>query len=62
MGVLAAAGESPLPRTNHRFGHPTPQSGVEVERKWRQPGYRFPGELVQIKTARDASRYQTKEE
>jgi formate dehydrogenase major subunit len=53
MEVLAAVGESPLPRINHRFGHPTPQEGVEVERKWRQPGYRFPGELVQIKTAKE---------
>jgi formate dehydrogenase major subunit len=49
MQVLAAKGESPLPRTNSRFGHPTPQNGVEVESKWRRPGYRFPGgELVQI--------------
>ena len=61
MEVLSAAGESPLPRTNHRFGHPTPQGGVEVERKWRQPGYRFPDGLVQIKTASDASRHHTKE-
>jgi len=53
MEVLARAGESPLPRINHRFGHPTPQNGVEVERKWRQPGYRFPGELVQIETKRE---------
>jgi len=53
MEVLARAGESPLPRINHRFGHPTPQSGVEVERKWRQPGYRFPGDLVQIETKRE---------
>jgi formate dehydrogenase major subunit len=51
MEVLAAKGESPLPRINHRFGHPTPQQGVEVERKWRQPGYRFPGNaLIQIDT------------
>lgn len=51
MQVLAAEGESPLPRTNPRFGHPTPQNGVEVERKWRQPGYRFPGNgLIQIET------------
>ncbi len=50
MEVLAAAGESPLPRNNFRFGRPTPQNGVEVERKWRQPGYRFPDALVQIKT------------
>ncbi len=49
MQVLDAKGESPLPRNNPRFGHPTPQKGVEVERKWRQPGYRFPGNgLIQI--------------
>jgi formate dehydrogenase major subunit len=41
--------ESPLPRDNFRFGHPTPQRGVEVERKWRQRSYHVPGEeLVQI--------------
>jgi formate dehydrogenase major subunit len=54
MDVLAAAGESPLPRNNFRFGHPTPQDGVEVARKWQQPGYRFPGGLVQIKTGKEA--------
>jgi len=43
LQVLAAKGESPLPRTNSRFGHPTPQKGVDIEAKWRQPGYRFPG-------------------
>jgi formate dehydrogenase major subunit len=53
MEVLARTGESPLPRINHRFGHPTPQNGVEIERKWRQPGYTFPGELVQIETKRE---------
>ena len=53
MEVLTRTGESPLPRINHRFGHPTPQNGVEVERKWQQPGYRFPGELVQIETKRE---------
>ena len=42
-------GESPLPRFNFRFGHPTPQQGVEVERKWKRNDYRMPGdELVQI--------------
>ena len=51
MQTLSATGENPLPRTNHRWGHPTPQQGVEVERKWRQPGYRFPGNaLIQITT------------
>lgn len=38
-----ANGASPLPRVNHRFGHPTPQKGVEVERKWKRPGYHMPG-------------------
>jgi formate dehydrogenase major subunit len=49
MQVLPEVGESPLPRVNPRLGHPTPQDGVEVERKWKRPDYRFPGsELVQI--------------
>jgi formate dehydrogenase major subunit len=43
MDVLDEVGESPLPRINHRFGHPTPQNGVEVERKWKRPDYRIPG-------------------
>ena len=45
--------ESPLPRRNFRFGHPTPQNGVEVERKWNRPDYRLPGSqpLIKIKTA-----------
>jgi len=42
MRVLPEIGESPLPRVNHRFGHPTPQRGVEVERKWQRPDYRLP--------------------
>ncbi len=36
-------GENPLPRTNSRFGHPTPQNGVQVEQKWKRPDYRIPG-------------------
>ena len=45
-------GENPLPRINSRFGHPTPQRGVEVERKWKRRDYRLPGNgLVQIQTA-----------
>ncbi|PNY83135.1 formate dehydrogenase subunit alpha [Deinococcus koreensis] len=43
MEVLSLDGENPLPRTNHRWGHPTPQRGVEVERKWQRPDYVFPG-------------------
>ena len=53
MNVLAEVGESPLPRNNSRFGHPTPQNGVEVERKWKRPDYHTPGNgngLVQIQT------------
>ena len=37
------SGENPLPRTNSRFGHPTPKKGVEVEHKWQRPDYRIPG-------------------
>ena len=43
MRVLPEEGESPLPRINHRFGHPTPQAGVEVERKWKRSDYHMPG-------------------
>jgi formate dehydrogenase major subunit len=51
LQVLPDIGESPLPRTNFRFGHPTPQQGVEVERKWHRADYRMPGsELVQIQS------------
>ena len=47
--------KSPMPKNNPRFGHPTPQAGVEVERKWKRADYRIPGaepmpQLVQIKT------------
>ena len=51
LDVLAVNGENPLPRTNSRFGKPTPQNGVEVERKWNRKDYREPGaQLVQIQT------------
>jgi formate dehydrogenase major subunit len=51
LRVLPEIGESPLPRINHRFGHPTPQHGVEVERKWKRTDYHVPGNgLVQIQT------------
>src|SRR3977135_458257 len=43
MEVLPEIGESPLPRVNPRFGHPTPQYGVGVERKWKRADYRLPG-------------------
>ncbi len=35
-------GESPLPRVNSRFGHPTPRPGVQVEHKWKRSDYRMP--------------------
>ncbi len=41
--VLGENGDSPLPRGNPRFGHRTPQRGVEAERKWQRPDYRVPG-------------------
>ena len=51
LRVLQEVGESPLPRTNSRFGHPTPQNGVEVERKWKRRDYTVPGSgLIQIQT------------
>jgi formate dehydrogenase major subunit len=51
MNVLTEVGENPLPRINSRFGHPTPQNGVEVERKWKRPDYSPPGNgLVQLRT------------
>jgi formate dehydrogenase major subunit len=53
LRVLGETGENPLPRTNSRWGHPTPQNGVEVERKWKREDYREPGNrLVQIQTAK----------
>src|SRR5260221_378646 len=51
LKVLPEVGENPLPRNNSRFGHPTPQNGVEVERKWKRPDYTQPGNgLVQLRT------------
>ncbi|WP_432804275.1 formate dehydrogenase subunit alpha [Deinococcus taeanensis] len=44
MEILPEMGENPLPRINHRYGRPTPQRGVEVERKWLRSDYRFPGD------------------
>jgi len=52
MKVLGDIGESPLPRGNSRWGHPTPQNGVEVARKWKRADYHVPGTaLVQIQPA-----------
>jgi len=50
--TLPWKGPDPLPPLNFRHGHPTPQRGVEVERKWERADYRPPGAkgLVQIRT------------
>ena len=55
MIVLPEQGKNPLPLENFRNGRRTPQSGVEVERKWARADYHLPGtspadKLVQIKT------------
>jgi len=53
LQVLPEVDESPLPRINHRFGTPTPQVGVQVERKWSRSDYSVPGNgLVQIQIHR----------
>ena len=39
LSILSREGPSPIPRSNPRFGTRTPQSGVEVERKWRRREY-----------------------
>lgn len=55
MRSLGEVGESPLPRTNSRWGKPTPQRGVEVERKWQRSDYRLPGpKLFQIQPLRSS--------
>jgi formate dehydrogenase major subunit len=51
LTVLSKTCDNPLPLTNSRYGHPTPQMGVEVERKWARGDYHLPGNgLVQIET------------
>jgi formate dehydrogenase major subunit len=58
MKTLPWKGQNPLPPLNFRHGHPTPQSGVEVERKWKRADYRAPGTdigLVQIQTKSQTS-------
>ena len=53
MTVLPEQGDNPLPRRNFRYGTRTPQTGVEIERKWARTDYHVPGtspadKLVQI--------------
>lgn len=57
MTLLPEQGENPLPRKNFRYGTRTPQTGLEIERKWALPGYRLPGtssgdKLIQIETTK----------
>jgi formate dehydrogenase major subunit len=52
--ALPWKGKDPLPPLNFRHGHPTPQRGVEVERKWKRADYRVPGNgLVRIQTGQE---------
>ena len=51
--LLPEKGTNPLKPLNSRFsGNPTPQMGVEVERKWKRKDYHMPGtqNLVQIQS------------
>ena len=53
--ILPEQGTNPLHPLNPRFsGKPTPQTGVEVERKWKRSDYHMPGteSLVQIHTSK----------
>lgn len=53
--LLQEKGINPLSPLNFRYSSkPTPQTGVEVERKWKRADYRMPGTetLVQIKPSR----------
>ena len=51
IDLLPDQGSNPLKPLNFRYsGNPTPQMGVEVERKWKRSDYHFPGKpkLVEI--------------
>ena len=57
LTALPQLGDPPLPRKNFRFGHRTPTTGVEVEKKRARLDYHVPGtnpqdKLVQIKTTK----------
>jgi formate dehydrogenase major subunit len=57
MVVLPDVGVNPLPRTNSRWGTPTPQRGVEVDRKWNRADYHLPGpKLFQIQPRQTSER------
>ena len=42
MEKLGDKGKPPLPSSNPRYGDPTPQYGVQVERKWERDDYVYP--------------------
>jgi formate dehydrogenase major subunit len=44
LEILPEKGGSPLPKTNPRFGQPTPAKGVEVQKKWAREDYNAPPE------------------
>ncbi len=48
LEVLQAEGEPPLPRVNHRFGHPVPQISVKIEQKWQRSDYTPIPEVVDM--------------
>ncbi len=56
MTVLPEDGKSPIPHNNFRNGKRTPQTGVEVERKWARADYHVPGTKPQDKLVQIASR------
>ncbi|MEM0139498.1 MAG: formate dehydrogenase subunit alpha [Ferroplasma sp.] len=37
---LKEKGDSPLPKTNPRYGHPVPQVGIAVAKKWERKDYK----------------------
>ncbi len=55
MTVLPEQGKNPLPRNNFRNGKRTPQTGVEVERKWKRADYHVPGTQAKDKLVQIAS-------
>ncbi len=57
MTVLQSSGQNPLPRNNPRYGHRNPQNGVEVARKWAQPGYESVKETVERRQRDGAAHY-----
>lgn len=42
LEVLAKQGPSPLPSNNYRYGHRTPNKGVDVDVKWAREDYTLP--------------------